>query len=199
MNCNVATFLGFLERSRTPLFQALLEVDDDPFIIDALGLRGGFGEDVDERKSFGRAAVGGEVALDRVGDGGNVRDDGGVRWLERIRRAYWRELQNSGKLGFRGGEFGEGFGRVDGGKVTSPDLEAFAEDQDEIRFLGRTYKECWLGTQGEIECLRKISMGRSEILLDSIIESLTKSMVWLVPIKEAAKKNLVALRMVIRT
>ncbi|CAJ1937615.1 unnamed protein product [Sphenostylis stenocarpa] len=54
-------------------------------------------------------------------------------------------------------------------------------------------------TQGEIECPRKISMGRSEILLDSILEPLTKSMVRLVQIRGAAKKNLVALGLVMRT
>lgn len=54
-------------------------------------------------------------------------------------------------------------------------------------------------TQGEIECPRKISMGRSEILLDSILEPLTKSMVRLVQIRGGAKKNLVALGQVMRT
>lgn len=54
-------------------------------------------------------------------------------------------------------------------------------------------------TQGEIECPRKISMGRSEILLDSILEPLTKSMVRLVQIRGEAKKNWVALGQVMRT
>lgn len=42
-------------------------------------------------------------------------------------------------------------------------------------------------------------MGRSEILLDSILEPLTKSMVRLVQIRGGAKKNLVALGQVMRT
>ena len=47
--------------------------------------------------------------------------------------------------------------------------------------------------------IRTSSMGRSEILLDSILEPLTKSMVRLVQIRGAAKKNLVALGLVMRT
>lgn len=53
------------------------EVDDGPFVVDALGLVGEFGEEVREGEGLGGAGVGGEAALDGVGDGGSVGGDGG--------------------------------------------------------------------------------------------------------------------------
>ncbi|KAK7390524.1 hypothetical protein VNO78_25832 [Psophocarpus tetragonolobus] len=87
---NVATFLGILgEKQDVIVIDAFEEVDNDPFVIDALGFGGEFGEEVGEGESFSGAVVGGEATLDRVGDGDSVEGDNGrrVRRLEKMRRA----------------------------------------------------------------------------------------------------------------
>ena len=45
------------------------EVEEGPFFVDTLGFGGEFGEEVSEGEGLGGVAVGGEAALDGVGDG----------------------------------------------------------------------------------------------------------------------------------
>ena len=53
------------------------EVEEGPFFVDTLGFGGEFGEEVSEGEGLGGVAVGGETALDGVGDGDGVVGNGG--------------------------------------------------------------------------------------------------------------------------